>query len=71
MCSNFRIKRNAAGLSQKQMASLLGVSQEAVSRWERGNAKPRAEKFTAIANALGCPVCDVLSLFFFDTERGC
>ena len=61
MCSNFRIKRNAAGLSQKQMASLLGVSQEA----ERGNAKPRAEKFTAIANALGCPVCDVLSLFFF------
>ncbi len=33
-------KRRAAGLSQSQVARLLGVTDKAVSKWENGRAKP-------------------------------
>ncbi len=35
--------RECAGLTQAELAQLLGVSQVAISRWERGRALPRAE----------------------------
>ena len=33
-------KRRQAGLSQRQVAALLGMSDKAVSKWETGRAKP-------------------------------
>lgn len=33
--------RNAAGLSQEQLAKLVEVSQQAVSEWEGGKSLPR------------------------------
>ena len=35
--------RKAAGLTQAQVARLVGVSDKTVSKWENGNAKPAAE----------------------------
>lgn len=41
--------RKKAGYSQEEMADKLGVSRQAVSKWETGEAVPELFKFTAIA----------------------
>ena len=40
--------RARAGLSQDQLAELLDVSRQAVSKWERSEAMPEAEKLSLI-----------------------
>lgn len=47
--------RQAAGLSQKGLAALVGVSQMAVSRWEAGRNMREAHLHKAAA-ALNLPV---------------
>ena len=47
----FRISR---GLSQKELGERLGVSNRAVSKWERGEAYPTVDTLGEIAMALGC-----------------
>jgi ribosome-binding protein aMBF1 (putative translation factor) len=47
--------REKAGLSQAALANLVGISQTAVSQWERFSAVPQsAEVQSAVAEALGC-----------------
>jgi transcriptional regulator with XRE-family HTH domain len=41
--------RKKAGYSQEEMADKLGVSRQAVSKWETGEAVPELAKFSAIA----------------------
>lgn len=41
--------RAQAGLSQDQLAELLDVSRQAVSKWERNEAMPEAEKLVRIS----------------------
>jgi transcriptional regulator with XRE-family HTH domain len=41
--------RKKAGYSQEDMADKLGVSRQAVSKWETGEAVPELAKFSAIA----------------------
>ena len=41
----YRVKEN---LSQKSLASRLGVTLSAVSRWERGKAMPKRESWAAL-----------------------
>lgn len=45
--------RANSGLSQAALATKIGVSSGAISQWETGRAVPEAEKFTALADALG------------------
>lgn len=51
-----KAKRLEAGLSQDQLAELLGVGPEAVSRLERGVVMLTIPKLVELANALNCPV---------------
>lgn len=51
-----KTKRLEAGLSQDQLAELLGVGPEAVSRMERGVVMLTIPKLVELANALQCPV---------------
>lgn len=46
--------------TQREVAEILGVKPSAVSKWERGLAKPRADKLVAIANLYGCTVDQLL-----------
>lgn len=46
--------------TQREVAKILGVKASAVSKWERGIAKPRADKLPAIAKLYGCTVDELL-----------
>lgn len=41
--------RRRSGLSQEQLAEKLGVSRQAVSKWESGASTPESEKLIAIS----------------------
>ncbi|MGV2834638.1 XRE family transcriptional regulator [Pseudomonas shirazensis] len=49
-------KREAAGLSQSELARRLGLSAQAVQKWEAGKSTPRNAKLTALAGILGTTV---------------
>lgn len=51
-----RIKelREAAGLSQPQLADAMGVAQSAVSSWEAGTYLPRVRQLPLLAGVLDC-----------------
>lgn len=45
--------RKANGLSQEKLAEKLGVSRQAVSKWERGEASPDTDNLLALAEVYG------------------
>ena len=53
--------RKKAGLSQEALAARVGVSRQAVSKWETGEAMPEVEKLVALAQALGVTTDELLS----------
>ncbi|MBQ4097081.1 MAG: helix-turn-helix transcriptional regulator [Clostridia bacterium] len=42
--------RKKSGLSQEQLAEHLGVSRQAISKWESGSSMPESEKLIAICD---------------------
>lgn len=46
-----RSAREAAGISQAELAERLGTTQPVVSRWERGHDEPRLSTLSKIARA--------------------
>jgi transcriptional regulator with XRE-family HTH domain len=49
-------EREYAGLSQEDLANAVGVSQELVARWEKGERQLKADQLPLIAAALGITV---------------
>lgn len=49
-------ERRKHGLSQTELAALLGVTGKAVSKWENGRAKPTTNTLRALAAVLGTDV---------------
>ena len=47
--------------TQREVAKALGVQESAVSKWERGLAKPRADKLPLIAKLYGCTIEELLA----------
>lgn len=45
--------RQRIGLSQAELASRLGVSQQAVSKWEEGQAAPRGKRLVQLTAVFG------------------
>lgn len=52
----WRIKRN---LSQRELADKIGVSQQAVAKWENGSSKPTLDNVQNIADALDVALTDL------------
>lgn len=48
--------RKDSGFSQEQLAEQLGVSRQAVSKWESGTAIPESDKLIAISNYFGVSI---------------
>ena len=57
---NIQNKRKSMGLTQDQLATALGVSIAAVSKWETGGAYPDITLLAPIARLLGVTVDDLL-----------
>ena len=53
--------RKKAGLSQEELAGRVGVSRQAVSKWELGDAAPEVDKLRALAREFGVMVDELLS----------
>ena len=54
MCfgDNLRTIRKEKGISQEDLAGLLNVSRQAISKWEQNNGYPEMEKVIQLAEAL-------------------
>ena len=52
--------RIARGLTQAQLADMVGCTRVDVSRWERGTHAMGAQRIAQIARALGCRIEDIL-----------
>lgn len=51
---NLSILRRKAGYTQESLAEALGVSRQAVGKWESGQGLPEAATLVTLAELLGC-----------------
>lgn len=51
--------RISKGMTQKQLADILDVSQNAIYNWENGKREIKIETLQKIANALNVPIIDI------------
>lgn len=55
-----REKRTDRGLTQELVAESLGVSRQAVSKWESGKTDPSTANLLALADLYGMPIEELL-----------
>jgi transcriptional regulator with XRE-family HTH domain len=54
--------RHKRGLTQRDLARLVGVTAQAVSKWERGGSCPDISILDEVADALDVSVSDLLGV---------
>lgn len=54
--------RHVLGLTQKDLANKVGVTAQAVSKWERGSSCPDISILDKIADSLGVSVSEILGV---------
>ena len=54
--NNIRTRRRILGLTMKQLANIVGVTEAAISHYETGRREPDNDMLLRIANALGVTV---------------
>lgn len=55
-----RIFRKKSNMTQAAVADALGVDQTTVSKWEKGEALPRADTLIKLADLFNCTVDELL-----------
>lgn len=53
LAQRFAQLRKEAGFSQEELAAKLGISRQAVSKWERGESSPDTDNLIALAKLYG------------------
>ncbi len=59
--TRLRVRREAAGLTQDQLAELVGISRQSLGKLERGDTEPRPSTIVRLARALGCEPKDLMA----------
>lgn len=54
--------RKNAGMTQTELAEIIGVYQKDISRWERNELKPNIEYFAQICKALNISADEILEI---------
>lgn len=67
---NLRQIRKDKGLSQEDLAELLEVSRQAVSKWEQGDGYPEAEKLLLLSHKLNISLDELLDTGFHNNDNG-
>ena len=57
---NLRQLRKAKGLTQKQLADQVGVTESSINQYENGKKKPKYETLLLLGEALDCAVSDII-----------
>lgn len=57
---NIREARQLKGITQEQLAKMLGITQGAVAQWENGLTHPSFEMLPKVAEALGLTVDELI-----------
>lgn len=57
---DIRTARKAAGLTQENLAKRIGVNRATLSKYESGYIEPSISKLAEIADALACPLYELL-----------
>lgn len=60
--NSYRRYRILANMSQAEAAKRIGVSQQAISKWESGKTLPRIFKAFKAAEVYGCKVDDLVAV---------
>ena len=55
-----RLLRKSKGLTQDAVAFDLGVSRQAIAKWEGGQSSPNSENLIKLANLLSVPIDEPL-----------
>lgn len=58
--TNLQDLRSQRNMTQEQLAMLVGVSRQAVSKWESDKAYPEKDKILAICDLFGCTLDDLV-----------
>ena len=61
LSENLKIYRNECKMTQEFVAESLGVSRQAVSKWENGTSDPSTSNLLALAKLYGVSVEEILS----------
>lgn len=61
-------KRREKNITQGQLADMLGVSHQAVSKWERGESMPEISKLPDLSSALSVPTEDIVAAMHTGSE---
>lgn len=65
-----RIARAASDKTLRDVAKAVGVSAQAVSKWEAGRCYPRASELTRACQYLGCSLDWIMTPAPVDLTRG-
>ena len=57
---NLQYLRAQRNFTQERLAMLLGVSRQAISKWESGKAYPEMDKLLMICDLFGCTLDDLV-----------
>lgn len=60
---DFKLLREKACFTQKELASVLGLRQGAIAMWETGKSAPKTTDLPKIAEALKVTVEDIVNCF--------
>lgn len=58
---NLRSLRKNAGMTQKQLAAVMGVDQRTVSAWEKGVCEPSFQMLATLCELFGETFNDILT----------
>ena len=60
--------RTRCKMTQEFVAESIGVSRQAVSKWENGTSEPNTSNLMALARLYGIPAEDLLGMIHYNTE---
>ena len=61
--------RKDRGMTQEELAEKLGVSSQAVSKWENGNAMPEVAVLVLLSQILNCSTDSILNPSDYKIDR--
>lgn len=69
LAENLRLLRKKEGMSQEELADAMGISRQAVSKWESGRTRPDMERTMALAAFFGVTVDALITDESAETKR--